>query len=440
MLKSLSIKAEEKDACTTIKDASYPAPFEPRLEYGCPARGSWNIVHVGMLIPQSHQIYVCGQGCLRGVVLTAAEMNAADRFSTIAIRENNVLEGDMEDLIVDGISDIIGKLKYTPRAILVFTSCIHHFIGCDLPLVYKRLREKFPNIDFTDCYMNPIMRKSGLTPDQLMRKQLYSLLKPRKINNKSINIIGNNFPTDESSELVQLIRNHGYQLKDITLTKTYEEYQEMSESFMNISYNPAVIPGGEYLKEKLNQKYLYLPLSYGYEEIENNLDLLCENLNIEKQDWSNNKLLAEKALKKAKEVINDAPIVIDYTATMRPLSLARLLLEHDFNVTSVYMDAITSDEKDDFEFLKGNYPSLKLYSTIHVKMRVLNRESKEKTLAIGQKAAYFTSSNNFINIVEGGGMYGFDGICKLANLMVDAFENEKDAKKLIQIKGLGCGN
>ena len=34
-------------------------------------------------------------------------------------------------------------LPYTPRAILVYTSCIHHFIGCDLNLVYKRLREKY---------------------------------------------------------------------------------------------------------------------------------------------------------------------------------------------------------------------------------------------------------------------------------------------------------
>ena len=31
-------------------------------------------------MPESHQIFVCAQACLRGVVLTAAEMNAMDRF------------------------------------------------------------------------------------------------------------------------------------------------------------------------------------------------------------------------------------------------------------------------------------------------------------------------------------------------------------------------
>ena len=72
-------------------------------------------------------------------------------------------------------------------------------------------------------------------------------------------------------------------------------------------------------------------------------------------------------------------------------------------------------------------------------MRVLSRKCSEKILAIGQKAAYFTGSDNFVNIVEGGGMYGFDGICRMAELMVDAYLHKKDARSLIQIKGLGCG-
>ncbi len=57
---------------------------------------------------------------------------------------------------------------------------------------------------------------------------------------------------------------------------------------------------------------------------------------------------------------------------------------------------------------------------------------------MGQKAAYFTGTDNFVNIVEGGGMYGFDGICRMAEKLEDAFLHKKDARRLIQIKGLGC--
>lgn len=438
MLKSISVK-DESDVKIEFKDASFPAPFKSGLEYAAPARGVWNIVHTGMLIPEAHEIFVCAESCLRGVVLTAAEMNAMDRFSCITIRENNVLEGDMESLIIDGTADILNKLQKKPPAVLLYTSCIHHFMGCDLPLVYKKLREKFPDVAFTDCYMNPIMRKSGLTPDEIMRKQLYSLLGKRPKNPKSINIIGNDLLTDESSDLVRMIKENGYELKDITLCKTYEDYLKMAESVLNISYNPASRAGGDELEKRLGQKHIYLPLCFGYREIEKNLNELADYLNIPGQDYTKEIERAEKALKSAGDVIGDTSIAIDYTATMRPLGLAHLLLEHGFNVDRIYADGFNKEEKDDFEWLKVNCPDLKLYPTVDVKMRMLERYSSKKILAIGQKAAYFTGSNNFVNIVEGGGMYGYDGICRIADLMTDAYLHAKDAKSLIQIKGLGCG-
>ena len=120
MLKKVFDRAEASGAGVPIGRASFPSPFASGLEYSAPARGTWNIVHTGMLIPGAHQVFVCAQGCLRGVVLTAAEMGAAERFSTVAIREHDVLDGDMEDLIVEGVSDILNKLPELPPAVLVY--------------------------------------------------------------------------------------------------------------------------------------------------------------------------------------------------------------------------------------------------------------------------------------------------------------------------------
>ena len=66
-----------------IKDCAFPSPFEAGLEFSSPARGTWNIAHQGMLIPQAHEIFVCAASCLRGVVLTAYEMKAERRFSSL---------------------------------------------------------------------------------------------------------------------------------------------------------------------------------------------------------------------------------------------------------------------------------------------------------------------------------------------------------------------
>ena len=63
----------------------------------------------------------------------------------------------------------------------------------------------------------------------------------------------------------------------------------------------------------------------------------------------------------------------------------------------------------------------------------------EKWLAIGQKAAYFLDTDYFVNVVEGGGMFGFEAITDTLELMRDAYLNPKDMRSLVQIKGMGCG-
>ena len=79
-----------------------------------------------------------------------------------------------------------------------------------------------------------------------------------------------------------------------------------------------------------------------------------------------------------------------------------------------------------------------LKATIQVKMRVLSRKNNRKILAIGQKAAWFTGSRNFVNMVQGGGLYGFDGIRRLCGLMTEAYQKEKDTEDLVVRKGWGC--
>ena len=84
--------------------------FESGLEYNTPARGMWNIVHTGMLIPGAHQIFACAEGCLRGVILTAAEMLALDRLSWISVSEEDMFDGTLESDIIDGVCEIIERL------------------------------------------------------------------------------------------------------------------------------------------------------------------------------------------------------------------------------------------------------------------------------------------------------------------------------------------
>ena len=177
MLKRLGGTVDPKGAATAIKDAEFTVPFASELEFNSPVHGTWNIVHTGMQVPDAHQIYVCADNCMRGVVLTAAEMNEAERFSFVILKEEHLLNGNLEDITIEGVSDVIERLEQKPKAVFLFTVCLHHFLGSDLERIYDELGKRFPEICFVRCFMDPIMRKSGLTPDQKLRLSMYDPLK-----------------------------------------------------------------------------------------------------------------------------------------------------------------------------------------------------------------------------------------------------------------------
>ena len=132
------------------------------------------------------------------------------------------------------------------------------------------------------------------------------------------------------------------------------------------------------------------------------------------------------------------PIAIDYTLHPRPLGLARLLLEHGFRVERVYLDAVTQEEQADFRWLQNHTPELLLIATTQPQLRMRKRGSDMPVLALGQIAAWAEGTPWFVNLVEGGGLWGYDGIRTMAQRMIEAAQTKKDTRDLVPRKGLGC--
>lgn len=411
------------------------------LEFNSPAHGNWNIVHTGMLLPEARQIYVCADNCMRGVVLTAAEMNAADRFSFVTLEEENLLNGNLEDVTIEGVADVLNKLEEKPKAVLLFTVCLHHFLGCDLERVYEELEDRFPDIVFIRCYMDPIMQKYGLTPDQKLRKSIYDPLPERKKDSSVVTILGSDFALDETSDIKRLFKKNKIEVRELPMCESWESYENLADGKIFIACYPPGKYGMERQAERLGRKALYLPGSFDYAEIERQLKILQNELDKNSKIWfqdiSAEIASCEEALEHAKEIIGDTPVVIDHTFHPRPLELAKLLLTHGFHVKRIYLDAVNPEEKETYEWLRQQYPDLSYEPTIQPEMRMRPRNEKD-VLAIGQKAAWFTGTRHFVNVVQGAGLYGFDGIRRTAKLMTEAWTQEKDPEDLIVRKGWGC--
>ena len=421
-----------------IDEADIEGIFPSSLEYNPPARGMWNIVHTGMLVPEAHEIFACAQGCLRGVILTAAEMFELDRLSWISVSEEDMFDGSLESDIIDGVCEIIEKLGHRPPVVLLYLSCIHLFAGVDFEAVIDELNSRYDDIYFVDCYMTPTMRTT-VSPVMKMSAQIYGALKPLPLDPKAVAIVGNDRATDEDSELVKIIRQNGFDLYDICSCKTYEEYLQMAKASVNISYIPTGTLAGEELSKRFGSKHLHLTVSYDFDDIEENYRILCNTLGVDMPDFSDDKAAAEQALKNAKTIIGETPIAIDYTAVTRPFELAKLLCEYGFDVRYVVADGAGA-EREAFEWLQKNRPGLLIYSPVNVNMLEEPDREHEHLLAIGQKAAYYFATDNFVNMIVGGGYYGYSGIKKIADLMADAHLNKKDRAELIKYKGMGCAS
>ena len=58
-------------------------------------------------------------------------------------------------------------------------------------------------------------------------------------------------------------------------------------------------------------------------------------------------------------------------------------------------------------------------------------------VALGQKAAWFFQTGHLVNMIEGGGLWGYQGIRKLCSLLEEAAVHETDYRQIIPRKGIG---
>ena len=375
-----------------LSEAHWPVPFRQGLEYSPPARGPWTIVHVGMLVPECHEIFVCAQGCLRGVVLSAAELGLQRRFSTITVTEEHLRDGQLEDTIIEGVTHILERLPKLPPAVLVYSSCLHHFSGADLGWAYRKLSEAFPDVVFTDCYMTPTLRKSEMPPDNKMRRQLYHGLRPADLPKGGLLVAGSLEAFGPESDFARAAHAAGVPFFELPGMTTYEEYRRMAHARWVVTVNPAALQAGRFLAERHGMRHLQLLLDYNEQRIDDSLETLAELTGI-------------------------------------PL----------WNITDLYCDSFLPADKTDFEILRKKAPGILVHPTTVPEMRFATpAEKRDDIVAIGQKAAFFTGATHMLNMIEGGPWWGHGGVRSLALALAAAAREPVDVDRIISVKGYGC--
>ena len=431
-----------KNPSLPISQATFPAPFPQTLEYSPAARGTWNIVHTGMLLPKSHQIYICASGCLRGVILTAAEMGESyyRRFHTLELQETDLYATDPETFLIEGITTILQRLPELPPAVLTFTACVHHFLGVNLPYVYRTLRHRFPTVAFAECIMDPIRQTKSIPPEVRERLEIARLLKPSS-------------PTTESATSPKADSEQSEYFRPLGAPCSAKTFHPSGGRGLCDSERSGEHPSGA--EKNRNAALKTAPTTHlESHEIAREDSPLSESAQSPRPTATSNApsrpsldlrerlALLELRFESLRSQLEDTPLALDSTFTPLPFSLARLLVSHHLSVTEIYADTIAPDDEQNFRWLQRCAPSIRLYPTKHPAMRTQPREHLDASgrlpIALGQKAAYFTGTHHFLPEIEAGGHYGLEAIHWLQTTLSRAALLETDPEPILKKKAWGA--
>ena len=164
--------------------------FEDTLHYSSPGHGDWGVVRIGMLAPESVQLFVCPSACGRHGAIGAMRQGLKDRLHYLYVSQSDIVNG-YDDLIPEAAAEVIAVSEKRPKVFFIFVSCLDDLIGTDHTALLERLREEHPDIKFRVCHMNPISLGSQTPPPVSIQNNLYSLLEPGNRKDGGINTIGN---------------------------------------------------------------------------------------------------------------------------------------------------------------------------------------------------------------------------------------------------------
>lgn len=409
---------------------------EKTLHYVSAAHGGWGIVRIAAQVPESHQLFVCPFACGRHGAL-GGEMNGIkDRISYLFITEADIVSGEFEELIVDGVNELFEALEKQPKVLFVFTACLDDLLGTDHEPILKRLGELYPDTHFRHCTMNPISLDTTLPPGITVQINMYSLLEPASEQKKQVNLLGCNVPQKETDDIRAVLQQAGYELGVLSACRDYEEFEEMAKAELNLVISPVVLAAAKKMEKKLGIPWLRHLRSYRLDEIDEMYAALSKQLNTDLTEAAAEfRKKAEEKITETLAVIGDYPVAVDYQAVLRPFNLALALTEYGFKVGLVASNGIPAFEKESAKKLKEMVPDIVFTDPMHPQSVQYPHEGEEY-LCIGFDCGYITKSKKLVELVEDEGLFGYSGVMELMNRMQDAFLTKADVNKMIEGAGL----
>lgn len=376
-------------------------------------------------IPESHSLHICPSACGRRNGIRALQNGEKEFLSFLHIREEDAVSGTYLDNIGAAVEELLEVLEPPPKALMLYFNCIDDFLGTDEKALLKELCSRFSELHFTVCHINPVAADEKVSQGMRKHNQMYELLEATGRKDEAINLIGNYVPIDEECELFDLLAAWGIgEVRQLISCRTYEEYQQLADSRLNLVLMPMGRLAAQNMAKKLNIPYYYNPASYDLNEVSDHYRNLAGLLGKSCPDFRREILQTRLAIEAAKEIVGEIPLVLDSSASMRPFALAKALLGYGFRVQAVFAPHSSRDDAEERQWLLDHHPQLAIIQQEGVKA-VTGYGLTRDCLAIGYDCAFLLQACYFADLFNDESFYGFHGIRKLMRLMGQAVAGSK---------------
>lgn len=409
--------------------------FEDSLHYSSPAHGGWGVLKMGQLVPESYQLFVSPAACGRHGALAARMEDRKNRVSYLFLSEEDIVSGGYEDSIIQAAQELLAYLKRkkrTPRVLMIFVSCIDDLLGTDHDALIRQLSEEFPDIRFTFAHMNPTSTDTGVPPAVNIQNKDYALLEKRQDGDDGVNLIGNLAPIRENSELFTVLKEMGAtQIRHISDYETFDGYQEMAKSRLNLVTAPTGKYASKQMEKKLGIPFEMALTSFQISGVRETYENIAKQLGTTCPDFAAYEAKCEAAIKETKEVLGDMEIIIDGETITRPFDLAKTLLEAGMKIRCIYEQKVLPSDEENFKWVMEHYPEIQIIQPQHPKTTVSEKFGAD-CLSIGFSAAYISGAKHVLDIAGQHGLYGYQGIIDLMQMIQEASKKEVELKKLLE--------
>lgn len=279
-----------------------------------------------------------------------------------------------------------------------------------------------------------------MPPPVNIQRRVFGLLSPAAEKDMGVNLVGNLVDIPPECELHQVLRDKGLgPLRHITQYDTFDGFQQMARSQANLVLMPAARYAAEQMNRSLKIPYLYLPVSYRLETIDEQYrqihQMLLSQRNGDAFDLEIPRMRASQAIEKARSAVGDTPVIVDASATAHPFDLARALMEYGFSVRRIAAQECPACDQDNMRWVMEHHPEVEILQPRH--HRVLKKELVlHDSLAVGVDGGYLSQARYVVPLFYDEGMFGYDGVTKLMNMMIEGMEGTADLEHIIEEIGL----